>query len=60
MKISKGGGVGSEVIDVIEMSIPEIKSLIYTTDASNGYPHTSPGMRLSMSWFIHEKYPTLK
>ena len=59
MKESKGGGVGSEIIDVIELSIPEVKKILFSFDAADGFPHTSPGMRLAMSWFVYEKYPQL-
>lgn len=50
-KISTGGGVGDEIIDVVELSLDEARSMV-TKGANNNCP---PSCLLGISWFLANK-----
>lgn len=51
MKIEEGGGVDGEMIEVVEMSIPEIELMILSSG-----PHVSPPTCLfGIMWFLRHK-----
>ncbi|EFA01723.1 uridine diphosphate glucose pyrophosphatase NUDT14 [Tribolium castaneum] len=50
MKVSQGGGVGDEIIDVVEMTVPEVKK--YITQDKIPSP---PSFLFAVYWFLLNK-----
>lgn len=51
----QGGGVGDEIIDVVEFSIAEAREIV-----KQGTKHTSPpGFLFGILWFLTNKAPKL-
>lgn len=51
MKIEQGGGVNNELIQVVEMDIPEIEQMM----SSRGPLNTPPYCLFAIIWFLHHK-----
>jgi len=50
MKVSKGGGVDNEMIEVIEMSLAEAKAFIYDESIAK-----TPGLMFAFMWFFEQR-----
>ncbi|KAJ8957680.1 hypothetical protein NQ318_017572 [Aromia moschata] len=50
MKVSEGGGIGDEIIDVIEMSVDEVKKYV-----SQDNVKSPPSFMFSIYWFLYHK-----
>lgn len=50
MKVGTGGGVDDELIDVIEMTIPQVKEYIKTP-----FILSPPTFLFGINWFLHNK-----
>lgn len=50
MKVHEGGGVDDEVIEVVEMTVPEVKKYFLSSINS------PPGVMAGVYWFLHHKY----
>ncbi|XP_063628120.1 uridine diphosphate glucose pyrophosphatase NUDT14-like [Cydia splendana] len=51
MKTERGGGVDDELIDIVEMTIPEMEKLL----SSPGPVQSPPSFLFAMMWFLHNK-----
>lgn len=58
-KVTSGGGIGDESIQVIELSPQETRKILHTADeeCSESRPAS---MLYALSWFLYEKYPSIK
>jgi UDP-sugar diphosphatase len=50
MKVSEGGGVEGELIEVIELSIQDAEALIYNETVAK-----TPGLMFAFMWFFNQK-----
>lgn len=50
MKVSEGGGVGGEVIEVVELPVAEAETLMYNDDIVK-----TPGLLFAFAWFFMHK-----
>ncbi len=50
MKVSEGGGVDHEMIEVIEMPLAEAKAFIYDETIAK-----TPGLMFAFMWWIGER-----
>ena len=50
MKVSQGGGVDDEIIEVVEMTIPDIKKYV-----SQNHVLSPPSFLFNIHWFLHNK-----
>ncbi|XP_023015224.1 uridine diphosphate glucose pyrophosphatase NUDT14 [Leptinotarsa decemlineata] len=50
MKVSEGGGIGDEIIDVVEMNVDEVKK--YVSQANVKSP---PSFMFALYWFLYNK-----
>lgn len=53
MKVSSGGGVDDEIIDVVEMSVEDVKKYL-----SLDYIKSPPSFMFGMYWFLYNKIKT--
>lgn len=51
MKTEQGGGVDDEIIEVVEMTIPQIESML----KSEGPLASPPSCLFALMWFLHNK-----
>ncbi|KAJ6216863.1 hypothetical protein RDWZM_008020 [Blomia tropicalis] len=59
MRVSQGGGIENESIEIIEMTIEEARKHMLEPDHSTGMARTAD-FRFALCWFIYEKYPLLE
>jgi len=59
-KTANGGGVGDEVIEVVEMKVEEAEKLLYVKDGLNGSESRPVSMLFALSWFVYKQYPLIK
>lgn len=50
MKVSQGGGVDDEIIEVVEMTVPNIKKYV-----SQNHVLSPPSFLFNIHWFLHNK-----
>ncbi|RWS23069.1 uridine diphosphate glucose pyrophosphatase-like protein [Leptotrombidium deliense] len=55
-RVTKGGGVGDEQIEIIELDINDAKELLWKEDKDAMYPRPA-SMVAALSWFIYEFAP---
>lgn len=55
MKVSAGGGIHDEIIDVIEMTVPEMQKYI-----NSDYILSPPSFLYGISWFLNTKDKAIK
>lgn len=56
-RVSKGGGIGDEQIEIVELSIDEVRKIMWCQDQDA--PSSRPASLLTaLSWFMYEYLPT--
>lgn len=50
MRVSSGGGIDIEVIEVIEISVEEAKAFVYDESKAK-----TPGLMFAFGWYFHER-----
>lgn len=55
-RVSKGGGIGDESIEVIELSPDEAAELMWTRD-EDALESRPASMLFALSWFVYEYSP---